>query len=47
MGRLKKNKAIFFLGSFAELRKATVSFVMAGSPSVRLEQLSFQLTDFH
>ena len=49
----KLGKAIFVtsncrcLGSFAMLRKATVSFVMSVCPSVRVEQLGFQWTDFH
>jgi hypothetical protein len=33
---------LLFLGAFAKLLKATVSFVM----SVRMEQLGFQWTDF-
>jgi hypothetical protein len=32
-----------FLGAFAKLRKATVSFVM----SVQMKQLGFHWTDFH
>jgi len=35
------------LGSFAKLRKATVSLVMSVSLSVRMEQLGFHWTDFH
>ena len=40
-----------FLGAFAELRKATISFVMGVRPSVcpsaRTEQISYRRTDFH
>jgi hypothetical protein len=36
-----------FLGALAKLRKATVSFVMSVRPSVRMEQLGFQQTDFY
>ena len=32
-------KLLSFLGGFAILRKATVSFIMFASPSVHLEQL--------
>ena len=35
------------VGAFAELRKATVSFVMSVCPSVRLEHLGSHWTDFH
>ena len=35
-----------FLGVFAELRKATISFVMSVRPSVRMEQLGSPWTDF-
>jgi len=30
-----------FLGAFAKLRKATISFVMSVRPSVRMQQLGF------
>jgi hypothetical protein len=40
MGRLKKNKAQFFVGACTKLRKATVGFVVAGCPSGLMEQLS-------
>jgi hypothetical protein len=33
-----------FLGAFAKFRKATISFVMSACPSVRMEQLSSNLT---
>jgi len=36
-----------FLGAFAELRKATVSFFMTVRPSVRMEQLGCHWTDFY
>ena len=35
------------LGAFAKLRKATISFVISVRPSVRMEQLRSQRTDFH
>ena len=37
----------YFLGAFAKLRKATVSFVMSVRLSVRMEQLRFRQTNFH
>jgi hypothetical protein len=36
-----------FLGAFAKLWKATISFVMSACPSVRMEQLGSRWTDFH
>ena len=36
-----------FLGTFAKLGKATISFVMSVCPSVRMEQLGSHWTDFH
>ena len=36
-----------FLGDFAKLRKASISFVMSVGPSVRMEQLGSHWTDFH
>jgi hypothetical protein len=36
-----------FLGAFAKLRKATISFIMSVRQSVRMEQLVFHYTDFH
>jgi hypothetical protein len=36
-----------FLGAFAKLRKATISFVMSICPSVRMEQPGSHWTDFH
>ena len=36
-----------FVGAFAKLRKATISFGMSVCPSVRMEQLGFYWTDFH
>ena len=44
-GNFKKQD--FFLGAFAKLRKATISFVMSVHQSVRIEQLGFHWTDFH
>jgi len=38
---------MLFLGAFAKLRKATISFVMSVCPSVRKEQLGSRWTDFH
>jgi hypothetical protein len=35
-----------FLGAFAKLRKATISFVMFVCPSMRMEQLGVHWTDF-
>jgi len=35
------------LGPFSKLRKATISFVMSFCPSVRMEQLGSNWTDFH
>jgi hypothetical protein len=35
-----------FVGAFAELRKAAVSFVMSVRPSVRMEQLGSHWADF-
>ena len=36
----------WWLGAFAKLRKATISFVMSVRPSFRLEQFGFHWTDF-
>jgi len=36
-----------FLGAFAKLRKATVSYVMSAHPSVCMEQLGSHWTDFY
>jgi hypothetical protein len=36
-----------FLGTFAKLRKATISFVMSVCLSVRMEQLCSHWMDFH
>jgi hypothetical protein len=36
-----------FLGAFAKLRKVTIIFVMSVCPSVRMEQLGSNWTDFH
>jgi len=36
-----------FLDAFAKFRKATVTFVMSGRPSVSMEQLDTHWTDFH
>jgi len=38
---------ISFLGVFAKLRKATISFVMPVHSSVHTEQLGSNWTDFH
>jgi hypothetical protein len=37
----------YFLGAFAKLRKATISFVMSVRLSVRMEQLGSHWTNFH
>ena len=37
----------FFLGTFAKLRKATISFIMSVSLYFRMEQLGSNWTDFH
>jgi hypothetical protein len=53
--RVKKSEAVlyqackimvYFLGAFAKLRKAIISFVMPVCLSVRMEQLVSQWTDF-
>jgi hypothetical protein len=46
---LEENRSpIFrFLGAFAKQRKAAMSFVMSVRPSVRMEQLGSNCTDFH
>jgi hypothetical protein len=36
----------WFLGAFAKLRKATISFVMSVCPSARMEPLGSHWTDF-
>jgi hypothetical protein len=36
-----------FLGAFAKLRKGSISFVKSVCPSVRMEQLGSQWTEFH
>jgi len=36
-----------FLGALAKFRKATIRFVMYVRPSVRMEQLDFNWTDFY
>jgi hypothetical protein len=36
-----------FLGSFAKLRKATITFVMSVCPAVRMEQLCSHWKDFY
>jgi len=38
---------IAFLGAFAKLLNATISFVMSGRLSVRVKQLSFHWMDFY
>jgi len=38
---------VLFLGAFAKLRKATISFVMSFRPSARMEQLCSHWTGFH
>ena len=36
----------WFLGTFVNLRKATVSFVMSVCPSARMQQFGFHWMDF-
>jgi hypothetical protein len=36
-----------FLGAFAKLQNANISFVMPVRPSVRMKKLGFRWTDFH
>jgi hypothetical protein len=36
-----------FLGAFAKIRKATISFVMSVRLSVRTKQMGSRWTDFH
>jgi hypothetical protein len=38
---------VSFLGVFTKVRKVTISFVMSVHPSVHIEQLSSNWTDFH
>jgi hypothetical protein len=41
-------ESVGFLGAFAKLRKATISFdCLSVSPSVRIEKLGSHWTDFH
>jgi hypothetical protein len=40
-------KESLYVGAFANLREATISFVLSVRLSVRMEQLGFQWTDFH
>jgi len=40
-------KSGLFLGAFAKLRKAIVSFVMSVRPPSRMEQLGSHWADFH
>jgi hypothetical protein len=35
------------LGAFAKLRTATISFVISGRPSIRIEQLGSHYKDIH
>jgi hypothetical protein len=35
-----------FLGAFAKLRQATISFVMSVCPFIRMEQVGYHWTDF-
>jgi hypothetical protein len=36
-----------FLGAFAKLRKATISFVMSVRPSAGMKKFGFELKNFH
>jgi len=47
MSCIKNDKNILFFGSYAKFRKATISFVIFVRPSVLMEQLGSQWTDFH
>jgi len=44
---VKRILIVSFLGAFAKLRKATISFVMSVRLSVRTEQICSQWKDFH
>ena len=44
--RTYEHARVTFLGAFAKLRKATISFVISVPPSVRMEQLGSHWTDF-
>jgi len=43
----QRHKADQFLGAFAELRKAPISFFMSVRLPVLMEQLGFRWTGFH
>jgi hypothetical protein len=50
INKLHEGKCIvywYFLGAFAKLRKATVSFVASVRPSVRMQQLGSHWKDIH
>jgi hypothetical protein len=47
MLNVKTSKEEQFLGALAKLRKATVGFVISVRPSVCVEQLGPNWTDFH
>jgi hypothetical protein len=44
---VKVNPSPSFLGAFAKLRKATISFVMSVRLSILVEQLGSHWTDVH
>ena len=44
---LRQSDMYSLLGTFAKLRKATISFVVSVSLTVRMEQLGFHCIDFH
>jgi hypothetical protein len=44
---MKNGDQIIFLGAFAKLPKATISFLKSLCLSVRMEQLGSHWTDFH
>jgi type I site-specific restriction-modification system R (restriction) subunit len=46
-GKKQRGNIVSFLGAFAKLRKATNSFAMSASLSIRMEQLDSHWTDFH
>jgi hypothetical protein len=38
---------VLFLGTFAKLRKANITFFMSARLAVHVEQLGYHWTDFH
>jgi hypothetical protein len=44
---IQRHKADQFVGTFARLRQAAISFIMSVRLSVRMEQVGLHCTDFH